>query len=130
MTIVDKAKNAKKKLLLHADEAVDPKTFNCYQLAKIIRQQILQNFYKAGWNNFGENYVQELAKKHDELPADINWYMIGHLQRNKVKYIADYVTMIQSVDSLKLMNTIEKERRRHDRIIPILIEVNVGEERE
>ena len=54
--------------------------------------------------------------------------MIGHLQRNKVKYIADYVTMIQSVDSLKLMNTIEKEGRKHDRIIPILIEVNVGEE--
>ena len=54
--------------------------------------------------------------------------MIGHLQRNKVKYIADYVTMIQSVDSLKLMNMIEKEGRKHDRIIPILIEVNVGEE--
>ena len=52
----------------------------------------------------------------------------GHLQRNKVKYIADYVTMIQSIDSLKLMNTIEKEGRKHDRIIPILIEVNVGEE--
>ena len=72
----------------------------------------IAELYKAGWNSFGENYVQELDKKHDELPADINWYMIGHLQRNKVKYIADYVTMIQSVDSLKLMKTIEKEGRK------------------
>ena len=118
MTIVDKAKDVQEKIIAACKRSGrDPQDV-----------QLLPVSNKAGWNSFGENYVQELDKKHDELPADINWYMIGHLQRNKVKYIADYVTMIQSVDSLKLMKTIEKEGRKHNRIIPILIEVNVGEE--
>lgn len=129
MTIVDKAKEVQEKIIAACKRSGrDPQDVQLLPVSKNHPAADIAELYKAEWNNFGENYVQELAKKHDELPADINWYMIGHLQRNKVKYIADYVTMIQSVDSLKLMNTIEKEGRKHDRIIPILIEVNVGEE--
>lgn len=129
MMIVDKAKEVQEKIIAACKRSGrDPQDVQLLPVSKNHPAADIAELYKAGWHNFGENYVQELAKKHDELPADINWYMIGHLQRNKVKYIADYVTMIQSIDSLKLMNTIEKEGRKHDRIIPILIEVNVGEE--
>ncbi|MCC4327270.1 YggS family pyridoxal phosphate-dependent enzyme [Limosilactobacillus reuteri] len=129
MTIVDKAKEVQEKIIAACKRSGrDPQEVQLLPVSKNHPAADIAELYKVGWNDFGENYVQELDKKHDELPADINWYMIGHLQRNKVKYIADYVTMIQSVDSLKLMNTIEKEGRKHDRIIPILIEVNVGEE--
>ncbi len=129
MTIVDKAKDVQEKIIAACKRSGrDPQDVQLLPVSKNHPATDIAELYKAGWNSFGENYVQELDKKHDELPADINWYMIGHLQRNKVKYIADYVTMIQSVDSLKLMKTIEKEGRKHNRIIPILIEVNVGEE--
>lgn len=129
MTIVDKAKDVQEKIIAACKRSGrDPQDVQLLPVSKNHPAADIAELYKAGWNSFGENYVQELDKKHDELPADINWYMIGHLQRNKVKYIADYVTMIQSVDSLKLMKTIEKEGRKHNRIIPILIEVNVGEE--
>ena len=84
--------------------------------------------YRAGQRDFGENYIQELRKKHDDLPKDIRWHMIGHLQRNKVKYIAEYIHLIHSVDSYALAETIDKEAAKHNRIIPILIEVNVGGE--
>lgn len=129
MTIVDKAKDVQEKIIAACKRSGrDPQDVQLLPVSKNHPAADIAELYKAEWNSFGENYVQELDKKHDELPADINWYMIGHLQRNKVKYIADYVTMIQSVDSLKLMKTIEKEGRKHNRIIPILIEVNVGEE--
>lgn len=129
MTIVDKAKDVQEKIIAACKRSGrNPQDVQLLPVSKNHPAADIAELYKAGWNSFGENYVQELDKKHGELPADINWYMIGHLQRNKVKYIADYVTMIQSVDSLKLMKTIEKEGRKHNRIIPILIEVNVGEE--
>ncbi|MCC4491954.1 YggS family pyridoxal phosphate-dependent enzyme [Limosilactobacillus reuteri] len=129
MTIVDKAKDVQEKIIAACKRSGrDPQDVQLLPVSKNHPAADIAELYKDGWNSFGENYVQELDKKHDELPADINWYMIGHLQRNKVKYIADYVTMIQSVDSLKLMKAIEKEGRKHNRIIPILIEVNVGEE--
>ncbi len=88
----------------------------------------IMELYQAGQRDFGENYIQELRQKHEALPKDIRWHMIGHLQRNKVKYIAEYVEMIHSVDSYALAETIEKEAVKHDRIIPILLEVNVAEE--
>ena len=84
--------------------------------------------YEAGQRDFGENYVQELREKAEHLPKDIRWHMIGHLQKNKVKYIAPYITMIHSVDSRELADVIEKEAVKADRVIPVLIEVNVGEE--
>lgn len=97
-------------------------------VSKTKPEEDILTLYDAGQRDFGENYIQELRKKHDDLPKDIRWHMIGHLQRNKVKYIAEYIYMIHSVDSLELAQTIEKEAAKHDRIIPILIEVNIAGE--
>lgn len=89
---------------------------------------MLQAAYDAGARDFGENKVQEIMDKYDKLPADIRWHMIGHLQTNKVKYIADKVYMIHSVDSEKLALEINKQALKADRVIPILIEVNIAGE--
>ena len=91
--------------------------------------EMLQEAYDLGVRVFGENKVQEITAKYDALPDDIHWHMIGHLQRNKVKYIAGKVALIHSVDSLRLAKTISEEAVKHNCEIPILIEVNVaGEE--
>ena len=90
--------------------------------------ETLKESYDLGIRVFGENKVQELTEKYEALPKDIHWHMIGHLQTNKVKYIADKVELIHSVDSLKLAETIEKEAAKHDRTIDILVEVNVAQE--
>lgn len=91
--------------------------------------EMLSEIYDLGERNFGENKVQELTEKEEVLPKDIHWHMIGHLQRNKVKYIAGKVALIHSVDSLRLAKTISEEAVKHNCEIPILIEVNVaGEE--
>ena len=91
--------------------------------------EMLQEAYDLGVRVFGENKVQEITTKYDALPDDIHWHMIGHLQRNKVKYIAGKVALIHSVDSLRLAKTISEEAVKHNCEIPILIEVNVaGEE--
>src|SRR3546814_8444281 len=73
--------------------------------------------YEAGQRHFGENQVQELEEKHDKLPSDIIWHQIGHLQRNRVKYIAPYIGLIHSVDSLKLLQEINKQALKADRVI-------------
>lgn len=90
--------------------------------------ETLKDAYDLGVRVFGENKVQELSDKYEALPKDIQWHMIGHLQRNKVKYIVDKVAMIHSVDSLRLAETIEKEAAKKAVIVPILIEVNVAQE--
>lgn len=89
---------------------------------------MLQEAYDAGERNFGENKVQELCDKYDLLPSDIQWHMIGHLQRNKVKYIVDKVTLIHSVDSYRLAEQIDQEAKKKDVIVDILVEVNIGSE--
>ena len=89
---------------------------------------LLKQAYQAGARDFGENKVQEIIAKYDELPSDIHWHMIGHLQTNKVKYIADKIYMIHSVESEKLAREISKEAVKVNRIIPILIEVNIAKE--
>lgn len=90
---------------------------------------MIQEAIDAGQTVFGENKAQELSSKYEELPKNLSWHMIGHLQRNKVKYIADKAALIHSVDSLRLAETIELEGGKHNRVIPVLIEVNVaGEE--
>jgi len=89
---------------------------------------MLQEAYNAGMRDFGENKVQEIMDKYDKLPEDIRWHMIGHLQRNKVKYIIDKVSLIHSVDSLRLAEEISKEALKHNLIMPILIEVNIADE--
>lgn len=90
--------------------------------------EVLKEAYDLGIRVFGENKVQELTETYEVLPKDIRWHMIGHLQTNKVKYIADKVELIHSVDSLKLAETIEKEAAKRHRTIDILVEVNVAEE--
>ena len=90
--------------------------------------EMLKEAYDAGARVFGENKVQEIVDKYDQMPSDVKWHMIGHLQRNKVKYIVDKVAMIHSVDSLRLAETIEKEAAKKAVIVPILIEVNVAQE--
>ena len=89
----------------------------------------LQEAYNAGIRDFGENKVQELCDKYDQLPKDIRWHMIGHLQRNKVKYVVDKACLIHSVDSMRLAETISEEGMKKGVTVPVLIEVNVaGEE--
>ena len=89
---------------------------------------MIEEAIQAGQTVFGENKVQELCSKYEVLPKNLTWHLIGHLQRNKVKYIADKAALIHSVDSLRLAETIDQEGKKHNRVIPVLIEVNVAEE--
>ena len=89
---------------------------------------LLQEAYDCGCRDFGENHVQEIVEKYDKLPRDIRWHMIGHLQKNKVKYIIDKVCMIHSVDSYDLVREISKRALNAGIVMPILIEVNTGGE--
>ena len=88
----------------------------------------IQQAYEAGHVHFGENKVQELCQKHEKLPKDIRWHMIGHLQRNKVKYIAPFVHLIHGVDSERLLNEINKQGDKNDRIIDVLLQIHIAEE--
>jgi PLP dependent protein len=88
----------------------------------------LREAYDAGARLFGENKVQEMAAKHPELPADIEWHLIGHLQTNKVKYIAPFVHTIQSVDSLKLLLEMDKQAAKHNRVIRGLLQFHIAAE--
>ncbi len=107
----------------------DPQEVTLIAVSKTKPIEMLQEAYEAGARDFGENKVQELMDKIPALPADIRWHMIGHLQRNKVKYIIDKVYLIHSVDSLKLAEEISKEALKHHVTANILVEVNVaGEE--
>lgn len=90
--------------------------------------ETLQEAYDLGVRVFGENKVQEMEDKYESLPRDIQWHLIGHLQRNKVKYIIDKAVLIHSVDSLRLAQAIEKEAEKHNLTAHILIEVNVARE--
>ena len=90
---------------------------------------MIEEVYSFGQRDFGENKVQELTEKYEVLPEDIRWHLIGHLQRNKVKYIVDKACLIHSVDSLRLAETIEEQAAKKGVTVPVLIEVNVaGEE--
>ncbi|MCK6617645.1 MAG: YggS family pyridoxal phosphate-dependent enzyme [Cyclobacteriaceae bacterium] len=84
--------------------------------------------YRFGQRCFGENKVQELVPKYQALPKDIEWHMIGHLQTNKVKYIAPFVSLIHSVDSLKLLQEINKQAQRYGRVIPVLLQIHIASE--
>ena len=84
--------------------------------------------YNAGQRLFGENMVQEMMEKHESLPKDIQWHLIGHLQSNKVKYIVPFVSMIQSVDSLKLLREIDKHGQKNNRVIDCLLQAHIADE--
>jgi len=89
---------------------------------------LIQEAYDAGHHIFGENKVQELTEKHDQLPKDIEWHMVGHLQTNKVKYIAPFVSMIHSVDRIKVLKEINKEAAKNNRVIPCLLQIHIASE--
>ena len=89
---------------------------------------VIQEAYNEGQRIFGESRAQELREKHATLPADIEWHFIGHLQPNKVKYIAPYISLIHAVDSLKLLNEINKQAAKNNRVISCLLELRVAQE--
>jgi pyridoxal phosphate enzyme (YggS family) len=88
----------------------------------------IQALYEAGQRDFGENYVQELCDKHTQLPTDIRWHFIGHLQSNKVKYIAPFVHLIHGVDSESLLKEIDKQGRKNERVIDCLLQMHIARE--
>lgn len=106
----------------------DPKEVTLIAVSKTKPLAMLEEAYAHGARDFGENWVQEIQEKVPLLPEDIHWHMIGHLQRNKVKYIIDKVSLIHSVDSIRLAEEIEKQAEKHDVDMDILIEVNMAEE--
>jgi PLP dependent protein len=88
----------------------------------------VQAMYTLGQRHFGENYVQELVEKHEQLPADIHWHFIGHLQTNKVKYIAPFVTLIHGIDSEKLLVEVQKQAHKYERTIGVLLQIHIAAE--
>ena len=97
-------------------------------VSKMKPAELIREAYEAGQRAFGENKVQELREKQPVLPEDIEWHMIGHLQSNKVKYIAPYVYMIHAVDSFKLLKEINKRAKSNDRIIKVLLQIHIATE--
>jgi pyridoxal phosphate enzyme (YggS family) len=97
-------------------------------VSKTKPDRMILEAYQAGHRDFGENKVQDLASKMERLPGDIRWHMIGHLQSNKVKYLASFIHMIHGVDSLKLLATINREGARHQRIIDCLLQIRIARE--
>ena len=90
--------------------------------------EMLREAYDAGQRIFGENHVQELQQKVGQMPEDVEWHFIGHLQTNKVKYIAPYISMIHAVDTLKLLREIDRQAARYGRVIDVLLELHIAEE--
>lgn len=90
--------------------------------------ELIKEAYDAGQRDFGENYIQELTEKHTQLPEDIRWHAIGHLQSNKVKYIAPFVHLIHAVDSLKLLEEINKQAQKNSRVINCLLQIHIAKE--
>jgi len=105
-----------------------PKKVTLVAVSKIRPVSEIMELYNLGQRDFGENYVQELVDKAAQLPKDINWHFIGHLQSNKVKYIAPFVHLIHGVDSLNLLKEINKQGAKNGRIIDILLQVHIAEE--
>jgi len=95
-------------------------------VSKTKPDEVIMEAYQAGHRDFGENKVQDLAAKQERLPADIRWHMIGHLQSNKVKYLASFVHMLHGVDSLKLLGVINREAEKSDRVIDCLLQLRIA----
>ena len=97
-------------------------------ISKFHPNEYIEVAYNEGQRIFGESQEQELSRKVDTLPKDIEWHFVGHLQTNKVKYIAPYISMIEAVDSLKLLKEINKQAAKHNRVINVLLELHIAEE--
>jgi len=105
-----------------------PANVKLVAVSKTKPNQMVWDAYNAGQRIFGENKAQDLANKYPELPHDIRWHFIGHLQTNKVKFIAPFVSMVESVDSLKILHEIDKQAQKAGRIIPCLLQFHIAEE--
>lgn len=105
-----------------------PEGVKLVAISKYHPNEYIQAAYEEGQRIFGESHEQELSKKFDTLPNDIVWHFIGHLQTNKVKYIAPYISMIEAVDSLKLLREIQKQAAKVGRVIDVLLELHIAEE--
>ncbi|MDD6551270.1 MAG: YggS family pyridoxal phosphate-dependent enzyme [Lachnospiraceae bacterium] len=128
-TVSDNLKAVEDKIQKACDRAGrDRSEVTLIAVSKTKPVEMLMEAYNDGIRTFGENKVQELTGKIEQMPGDIQWHMIGHLQRNKVKYIAGKVALIHSVDSYRLAEEINIQAKKHGCIIPILIEVNVANE--
>ena len=105
-----------------------PASVKLVAISKYHPNEYIEAAYAMGQRIFGESHEQELREKHTTLPQDIEWHFIGHLQTNKVKYIAPYVSMVEAVDSLKLLREIEKQAAKCGRVINVLLELHIAEE--
>ena len=110
------------------EKEIEGKGVTLVAVSKTKPVEMLMEAYNAGFRRFGENYVQELVDKHEAMPKDIEWHFIGHLQSNKVKYIAPFVSLIHSVDSLKLLQEINKQATKNNRVIDCLLQIYIAEE--
>ena len=113
---------------LHKVLADLPEGVRLVAVSKFHPNEYLQAAYDEGQRIFGESHEQELSKKQATMPDDIQWHFIGHLQTNKVKYIAPYIDMIEAVDSIKLLKEINKQAAKHDRVINVLLELHIAQE--
>ena len=105
-----------------------PEGVRLVAVSKFHPAEYIDAAYQEGQRIFGESHEQELSRKVNELPSDIRWHFIGHLQTNKVKYIAPYISMIDAVDSLKLLKEIQKQAAKNERVIDVLLELHIAEE--
>ncbi|MFM7022417.1 MAG: YggS family pyridoxal phosphate-dependent enzyme [Flavobacteriales bacterium] len=105
-----------------------PEHVQLIAVSKTKPKEDIAQAYQAGQKVFGENKAQEMSAKYADLPKDIHWHMIGHMQSNKVKYIAPFVSLIHSVDSLNLLGEINKQGRKNNRVIPVLLQFHIAEE--
>lgn len=105
-----------------------PEGVRLVAVSKFHPNEAIEEAYKAGQRIFGESREQELSTKYETLPKDIEWHFIGHLQTNKVKYIAPYIAMIHAVDSYKLLAEIDKQAAKYNRVIPCLLEIHIAQE--
>ncbi|WP_462318384.1 YggS family pyridoxal phosphate-dependent enzyme [Marinilabilia sp.] len=105
-----------------------PKGVALVAVSKTKPVEMIMEAYECGQRIFGENKVQELVDKYESLPKDIEWHMIGHLQRNKVKYIAPFVSLIHGVDSMRLLRAVNKEGAKNNRVIPCLLQIHIASE--
>ena len=105
-----------------------PEDVKLVAISKTKPNEDLMEAYEAGQRIFGENKIQEMTDKWEELPKDIEWHMVGHVQRNKVKYMAPYVNLIHAVDSLKLLKEINKRAKQNERSIDCLLQIKIAEE--
>jgi pyridoxal phosphate enzyme (YggS family) len=116
-----------KEQLQKINEVIPPNVL-LIAVSKTKPNEDLLEAYDAGQRHFGENKVQELCEKWNSLPKDIHWHIIGHLQTNKVKYIAEFIHLIHAVDSLKLLQEIDKQAKKHERVIPCLLQFHIAKE--